>query len=255
MQPQLQSTRLFLEQTDSTNRQLWRMLDEGQHLEEGFVIWAGLQTAGKGLGNTSWHGEAGKNLSLSLLLKPRFLPPGKQFSLNKCIALGICTTLRQLSNRHAFSIKWPNDIYCEDKKISGTLIENRIQGHLFETCIAGIGININQTRFPADIPNPGSLKMLTGKTHDLEKCLQALLKNIHEHYKLLKNGQESIINQKYLENLMGYQQQLSFQEEDTIFRAKVVGVSEYGKLILENDQGELKEYGMKEVVFLQNAQA
>ncbi len=249
------SAPLFMEQTDSTNRQLWRMLDEGQHFEEGFAIWAGFQTAGKGLGNTAWHGEANKNLSLSLLLKPHFLPPGKQFTLNKCIALAIHKTLIELCTGHTFTIKWPNDIYFDDKKIAGTLIENRILGHLFETCIVGVGININQTVFPADIPNPGSLKMITGKNLDLNICLQALLENIHQHYELLINGQEDFINQSYLENLLGYRQQLSFRKGETIFRAMIVGVNEYGKLILKNDHGRINEYGMKEVVFLQEDQA
>lgn len=255
MQSPLYSPPIYLTQTDSTNRELWRMLDAGQELQEGFSIWAGVQTAGKGQGNASWHGEANKNLSLSLLLKPHFLPPGKQFALNKCIALAIRATLAELSSGPAFSIKWPNDIYCKDKKVAGTLIENRIQGHLFETSIAGIGININQTDFPASIPNPGSLKMLTGKSHDLKNCLEALLEKIHQYYDTLKNGKESILNQEYLENLLGYQQQLLFQKEDIIFRAMITGVSEYGKLILKDGQGRLSEYGMKEVVFVLNDQA
>lgn len=255
MQYPFHNTPIYLKQTDSTNRELWRMLDADETLQEGFSIWAGLQTAGKGQGCASWHGEANKNLSLSLLLKPHFLPPGKLFLLNKCIALAIRATLEELSNRHKFTIKWPNDIYNNDKKIAGILIENRIQGHLFETCIAGIGVNINQCDFPASIPNPGSLKMLTGKSHELENCLQALLVNIHQYYGLLRNGEESTINQQYLENLLGYRQHLLFRKEETTFRAMITGISEYGKLILEDGQGKLSEYGMKEVAFVLNDQA
>ncbi len=255
MQYPFHNTPIFLEQTDSTNRELWRMLDAGAALPEGFSIYAGLQTAGKGQGSASWHGEANKNLSLSMLLKPNFLPPGKQFILNKCIALAIRASLEELSNGHVFKIKWPNDIYFNNKKIAGTLIENRIQGHLFEICIAGIGININQCDFPASIPNPVSLRMLTGKSHELENCLQALLGNIHHYYSLLRKGEEGNINQQYLEKLLGYRQLLLFRKEDTIFRAIIIGVNEYGKLILEDGQGKLSEYGMKEVAFVLNDQA
>ncbi len=255
MQYPIHNTPIYLKQTDSTNRELWRMLDAGGALPEGFSIFAGLQTAGKGQGSASWHGEANKNLSLSLLLKPHFLPPGKQFILNKCIALSIPAALEELSNGHIFSIKWPNDIYSKDKKIAGTLIENRIQGHLFEICIAGIGININQCDFPASIPNPISLKMLTGKSHELEHCLQVLLEKIYHYYSLLRKGEEGIINQQYLEKLLGYRQRLLFRKEDTIFRAMITGVNEYGKLILKDEQGKLSEYGMKEVAFVLNDQA
>jgi BirA family transcriptional regulator, biotin operon repressor / biotin---[acetyl-CoA-carboxylase] ligase len=250
-----QNQPLYLKQTDSTNRELWRMLDSGNDLTEGFCISAGLQTAGRGQGNSIWQSEANNNLILSILLKPHFLPPGKQFMLNKSVALAIRATLEELTDGLVFAIKWPNDIYCLNKKIAGTLIENRIQGNLFEISIAGIGININQTSFPKNIPNPGSLKMLTGVSYDLENCLGTLLKIIYQYYNLLRDDKEDTINAEYLNNMLGYQEYKLYSHDKNEFRAMITGVNEYGKLILKDENEMLREYGVKEVVFVLNDQA
>ncbi len=240
----------FLEQCDSTNRELWRMLDAGKALEEGFTIQAGFQTAGRGQGTTSWVSEAGKNLLCSVLLKPHFLPPAKQFLLNKCLALAIQETLSQIDNRHVYAIKWPNDIYTENKKISGTLIENRILGTTLELCVAGIAININQQSFPPGIPNPSSLAILNQKDYNISKCLEHLLGNIMKYYSLLKQNKTETIDQAYLNHLLGYKQPIKFLSQGKAFRATIQGVSDHGKLILQDEENNIREYGMKEVEFL-----
>jgi BirA family transcriptional regulator, biotin operon repressor / biotin---[acetyl-CoA-carboxylase] ligase len=250
-----QNQLLYLKRVDSTNRELWRMLDSDNNLPEGLCIWAGLQTAGRGQGNNTWHSSANNNLSLSILLKPHFLPPRKQFMLNKSIALAIRATLEELTDGLVFAIKWPNDIYCQNKKIAGTLMENRIQGNLFETSIAGIGININQTGFPGSIPNPVSLKMLTGVSYDLELCLDSLLKKTHHYYNLLRDDQEVTINEEYLNNLLGYQEYRLFSQNNNEFRAMIAGVNEYGKIILKDENEMPREYGVGEIVFVLNDQA
>ncbi len=243
-------TLLFLEQTDSTNRELWRMLDAGKDLNDGFAVQTGFQTAGRGQGSMSWVSKAGKNLLCSVLLKPQFLHPAKQFLVNKCFALAIREALSQIDNQHVYTIKWPNDIYCVDKKIAGTLIENRILGNTLELCVAGIGININQRSFPAEIPNPTSLAILNQKDYNIRKCLEYLLGNIMKFYSLLKQNKTEIIDQAYLNHLLGYKQPMKFMSEGKAFRARLEGVNDHGKLILQDTENNTREFGMKEVEFL-----
>ncbi len=240
----------YIEQIDSTNRELWRMLDAGHDIPEGFALWAGRQTAGRGLGENSWSSEPYKNLTFSILLKPRFLPPNKQFMLNKAIALAIFTSLSETCKSIVFHIKWPNDIYCGNKKIAGTLIENRIMGNSYELCVAGIGININQLRFHDNLPNATSLTLLTGSEFDIKKMLNSVAEHILHYYSLLRNKHISIINEKYLQHLLGYSNWMQFTRCNETFYAMIQGVNDHGKLILENESGTIIECAMKEIEFL-----
>lgn len=241
---------VVLGETDSTNLELWRRIDRGEVLPEGFVLWAGMQTAGRGQAGTKWYGEANKNLSFSVILKPGFLPPSKLFMLNKCIALGIRAALEDLTDDSGFSIKWPNDILWQKGKIAGTLIENRIQGQTFELTVAGIGININQTVFPAAIPNPTSLALISGREYDIAECLGQVFHQLITYYRYLKEGKETLINKAYMEQLLGLGEWMHFRHQDKNIKAMICGVNEYGKLILKNEDHQYSEHGMKEVELL-----
>lgn len=238
---------MYIKQTDSTNRELWRMLDAGQELPAGFTLWAGDQTAGKGLGNTSWISQPFKNLTFSLLLKPVFLHPAKQFLLNKAIAVAIITALSEISSTIAFQIKWPNDIYFNNKKIAGTLIENRIMGQKFEACVVGVGVNINQREFSADLPNPTSLALLSGKDYEINGVMNMIQKHIMLCYTNVKQQSNIAIHNTYLEHLLGFGRLMQFASEGKIFYATIVDVNDYGKLILQDENGDQKEFAMKEI--------
>lgn len=237
----------YIEETDSTNLELWRMIKRGALPPEGSIVWAGNQTRGRGQAETHWESEANKNLTFSILLMPAFLPPSKQFILNKTVALGIRDALATLCKQFPFFIKWPNDIYADKGKIAGTLIENRISGRSYELCVAGIGININQTTFPEDIPNPVSLTRLTGEVHDLSACIKVVEEHLMKRYTQLKQGNEATIDQEYLEHLLGYQQQMRFSTDQETFTATVSGISEYGQLLLTLPDGTQQAFGMKEI--------
>ena len=146
---------MFVAKIDSTNSALCNMLQE-QKLPDGFTLYTYHQTQGRGQRGNQWESEPNKNLLLSTLIKPKELPIEHNFLLSEVVALAVKKTLDQ----HCcdISIKWPNDIYWKDKKIAGILIENTWMGRFVNTCIAGIGININQTNFLSDAPNPISLK-------------------------------------------------------------------------------------------------
>ena len=154
-----------VESTDSTNSLLKQMLAKGEWPKgEGF-LYAGFQTAGRGQTGNGWESEEGKNLLCSILLPPR----ENLFELNIIVSVAVQRLLGE-----DFTIKWPNDIYWGDKKIAGILIENAIVGSEVKYSIAGIGLNVNQTEFLSDAPNPISLKQITGKEYDIDQLMQKL---------------------------------------------------------------------------------
>ncbi len=241
----------YLQETDSSNKELWRMIEAATELPpEGTVVQAGMQTAGRGQGSTVWLGEPNKNLLFSVLLKPTFLPPAAQFMLNKCIALAIRDALSVLCKQQPFTIKWPNDIYCKGGKIAGTLIENRIMGKTCELTVAGIGININQSLFPPDIPHATSLKLLTASDHDIDQCRQEVVKYIDTYYCALKKGNYKEISDVYLQHLLGYNKLLKFMINGMVTQARINGVDPYGKLLLTTNEGVTHACGNKEITFL-----
>ncbi len=217
---------------------------------EGTVVQAGMQSAGRGQGNTVWVGEPNKNLLFSLLLKPTFLPPTDQFMLNKCIALAIRDALSLICKQQPFAIKWPNDIYCRGRKIAGTLIENRIMGKTCELTVAGIGININQSLFPPDIPNATSLKLLTGSDHDIDQCRREVVRQTDTCYSALKKGNHKKINESYLQHLWGCNKRMKFLINGMVTEAMITGTDPHGKLLLTTIGGVTHACGTKEVAFL-----
>ena len=122
------------------------------------------QTAGKGQRGNKWHSARGKNLLFSIALKfddltgPHF-QAYDQFSINEMAALSVVDFLAAHSIKA--KIKWPNDIYVNDRKICGMLIENSIQAGRIAWSIVGIGINVNQTVFSRDTGNPTSMALET----------------------------------------------------------------------------------------------
>ncbi len=228
------------------------MIDSGEIDAEGSVVHAGVQHSGRGMGNTSWQSEPGKNLLFSVLLKPVFIEPAWQFLLNKCIALSLREALSFVCSEADFIIKWPNDIYSGGGKISGTLIENRIMGKTLEMSVIGVGININQEAFPSDIPRPVSLKLLSGREFSVNGCLKAIYSVLLQNYLLLKEdpqGRAAIIEESYTKNLMGYGKVMSFKMGGRELKAEVCGVDRYGKLLIRDNKGNTHACGTKEVEF------
>lgn len=163
------NTRIIrLEETDSTNRYLKSYIPEAD--EEMTVVVADYQSAGKGQGTHSWESERGKNLLFSILVHPHWVPVARQFMLSMAGALALKDALD--SYVEGITLKWPNDVYWNDKKISGTLIENSIDSHGIKRCVFGIGVNINQAEFHSDAPNPVSLFQILGYKVDREEVLQ-----------------------------------------------------------------------------------
>ena len=239
-----------LKETDSTNSHLLRLIDI-EKLSEGAVVITQKQAQGRGQRGTFWKSEPGKNLTLSILLKPTFLKPEEQFSLSKSVSLavfGFILSLMPDGLSHKTKIKWPNDIYIENKKVAGILIENSVNGNSISHSIVGIGINVNQGVFPAELPNPTSLKLITGKAFMLENCLERLCSYIEKRYSQLRNHSKEI-DSGYLKNLYRFDEFANYNYKGEKLKVKITGVAKNGRLILEKENGKSLECDFKEIEF------
>jgi BirA family biotin operon repressor/biotin-[acetyl-CoA-carboxylase] ligase len=237
----------YLEEVDSTNNYLQRLAESGT-VEEGVVIVAAMQTSGRGHGDNSWESERAKNLTFSLLLKPWHIEPANQFNITMLVSLAISNVLEQHLQRHRVSIKWPNDIYAGDKKIAGMLIQNSLKGNRLEHSIVGIGLNVNQTRFLAETPNPVSIKMLMKSNTSLDELLRSLLAELLKNYEVSYSPQYlERIRAAYLGKLYRLNEWSGFRAGGAAFQAKILGIGQFGRLKLQMKDGQEKHYGFKEL--------
>ena len=183
---------LWLETADSTNHVLRERMAELDNLS---VIAAREQTAGRGQGTHTWFSTPGENLTFSILY--RFGAVGTLAASDALLITQVTTlALRDYLLGHGVQarIKWPNDIWVEDRKICGILIENILEGGLVRESIVGIGLNVNETGWPDGLPNPVSLRELTGRRYSPEEELLALHKEICRRFGMLASpdGRKSL---------------------------------------------------------------
>jgi len=236
-----------LSSTDSTNLYAAQLL-KSENVEEGTIVHTYEQKAGRGLGQNTWESEKGKNLTFSIILFPHFLPVQHHYMLSKVVSLGVSEYVS--SKIDHIKIKWPNDIYWQDKKLAGILIENSIKGSTMNYSVAGIGLNLNQVQFVSNAPNPVSLKQITKKKYAIDDELVLVRQHIKKYYQMLKAGQMNEINRAYIDNLYRFNKFYNFRWNNRIFRAKITGVNEYGHLQVLTSDNEKKEFEMKEIEFL-----
>ena len=236
---------IHLIETESTN-QLLRSLSEAGTLPNKSVIWADYQTKGRGQAGNSWESESGKNLLCSILYYPERLLANRAFRVLEMAALSVKYTLNKYISD--ISVKWPNDIYWKDQKISGILIENDLTGHLITRSIIGIGINLNQTVFKDGSPNPISLSIITGNTYDREKILFLLLAEFVSLTKEFKDKGDDNLHQKYCTALYRRDGFHAYQDAAGCFKARIHTIDPSGQLILERQDCQLSTYNFKEVV-------
>lgn len=206
------------------------------------------QTAGRGQQGNSWEAERGKNILFSLLCHPDFVRASKQFLLSQCMALAIRNALAV--HVEGVMVKWPNDIYVGDKKISGTLIECDLMGKSIANCIIGTGVNINQEVFVSDAPNPTSLKLLTGREYDKEEVLADIIRRFAELYDRLVQGEEEAIRKEYMQCLYRKEGMHEYEDVRGRFMAEIAGVEPTGHLLLKFENGNTVRYEFKEVKFV-----
>ena len=236
-----------LEQIDSTNAYLKRMLSECDI--RNWVVSANEQTAGKGMGSNAWESEARQNLTFSMALEMVFLPAERQFLLSEAVALGIIEVLDTLLPPEKLSIKWPNDIFYENRKLAGILINSTIKANMMDVSIIGIGLNVNQMQFQDWPTHPISLKMITGKGYDLRPLLEQIAERIIIKVGQLKSA-PTLIEQDYLKRLFRYHTWADYEVNRKVLRLYMTGIDRFGQLQLVDEQQEPHQYEIKQIKFL-----
>lgn len=221
----------------------------GAEYHDGDIVWADFQTAGRGQRGHSWESRAGENLTFSVVLEPHFLPVTEQFMLLEAVALALYDFFAELGVDT--KIKWTNDIYVGDKKAVGILIEHSYSGGKLSRTIVGIGINVNQREFSADIPNPVSLALLTDRNYDREGLLKQFEKCLSHRYSQLKNGDWGKLQTDYHSVLYRRDERHTYALADgTRFEGIIRGVKPTGDLIVEWEDGKQRSYLFKEIEFV-----
>lgn len=238
---------IFLEEVESTNNYA-NQLVLSKAAEHGTVVLAQHQIKGRGQQGNSWESEYGKNMLASIILFPQFLPAARQFYLSEIISLAIVDFLNSLKLRG--SIKWPNDIYIDNQKVAGILIENSVMHNHISTSIIGIGLNLNQEKFISDAPNPVSLKQVTGSDYDIEAVAYTIFSMLEKWCKILEYQRFNEIDAAYLKHLFRANEWAVFAINGKQFKARISGIGEYGQLILEDENGIFTEFMFKEVEFV-----
>jgi len=237
----------FFANLPSTNKHAALLL-KNRDLDEGTVLYTNYQSAGQGQIGNRWESEDSKNLLISIILFPSMINPSDQFLISMTISLGICDFLRRYIP--ATAIKWPNDIYVNNDKIAGILIENSVMGSQIQNTIAGIGLNINQKKFLSDAPNPVSLSMITGLQYDLATCLHQLTSDLDKRYKQLISENFSQIKNEYILQLFRLNEWFGFKDHQGVFTGRILSVTDSGRLQIERQAGKLSEYSFKEIDFI-----
>jgi BirA family biotin operon repressor/biotin-[acetyl-CoA-carboxylase] ligase len=219
-----------LESVDSTNNYAMGLIHEGL-ARDGMVCLARHQWAGKGQRGKSWQSEAGQNLMMSLIIVPGSLLVSQQFLFSAAVALGMLDSV-QMYERQNWSIKWPNDIYWNDRKAAGILIESIIQGKKWPYAVVGVGMNLNQVSFPADIPNAISLKQITGKNQDALAIAREMLPPIQNRISNLRKDPGQILTD-FNQSLYKIHQPVTLKKGNELIIADLKGVNEQGLLLTD----------------------
>jgi BirA family biotin operon repressor/biotin-[acetyl-CoA-carboxylase] ligase len=220
-----------LESVDSTNNYAMARIHEGM-ASDGMIYLARHQWAGKGQRGKTWISERGQNLIMSLVIEPSPLNISQQFLFSAAIAITILDLLRgfQIEN---LKIKWPNDIYWNDRKAGGLLIESIITGQTWNWAVIGIGLNLNQSDFPGELPNAVSLRQITGAMYEPVDIARNLVAGIRERISILHKNSDQILLE-FNNSLYKKDQIISFRNNDEIFVSSLKGVDANGCMITED---------------------
>ncbi len=240
---------LKLDATDSTNSYLKDLVREGKP-RNWTVVSARQQTRGRGQQGAFWFSDIDKNLTFSILIMDTGLRATEQFLLNCAVSIGMLKVLKSL-NIPRLKVKWPNDIMSGSSKLAGILIENSLIRDSIAHSIVGIGLNVNQDLFPAELAGAVSMKERTGEHYNLEDLLDRLITHIKEEMLSLETSQFEKLRSEYAENMYRKNAPSMFKlPGGKPFVAEIRGVTNSGLLILRDEDGKDAHYAHKEVEYL-----
>ncbi len=229
----------------STNDFAAEVLSQNPH-ENGTLIITESQTQGRGQRGNIWEAESGKNLTFSVIFQPDSLLASDHFRLNMAVCLAIYDFLILFLEKNKVKIKWSNDIYFEDRKLGGVLIENTISEQKIRHSIIGIGLNINQLSF--ENPKAVSLTTLTNTAYNLENLLEKLGENLEKRILQIRQ-QNATLRAEYLQNLYWYQETHFFRIGNQEISGQILGIDQTGNLALQINQ-KIRYFSFKEIVFI-----
>jgi BirA family biotin operon repressor/biotin-[acetyl-CoA-carboxylase] ligase len=256
---------MYVARTNSTNTLLKELLAKSEWPEGEEFLYAGYQTAGRGQTGNGWESEEGKNLLCSILVerqKTATIKEESPFYLNVTVSVAVHRLLSQelMAKSQQLTVKWPNDLYWQDKKMAGILIENAIIGNEVKYSIAGIGLNINQTEWKSDAPNPVSLKQITGKEYNIDEQMKSLS---HAIRAVLSEPEEEVwayykahLYRKdgfwpFVERDVSIQPTMNADKQTKgQFMARIADILPTGEIVLEDPEGIRKKYHFKEIRFV-----
>ena len=263
---------MYIEATYSTNTLLKERLARGEWPKDEKYLRAGYQTAGRGQAGNGWESEKDKNLLCSIVVESRKSKDKSPFYLNVAVSVAVCRTAQAILQRsgltakrsysasgltaQAVSIKWPNDIYWGDKKLAGILIENAIIGSALKFSIAGIGLNVNQTEWHSDAPNPVSLRQISGEEYDLDALMQRLYAEVQKafdedawaYYRAHLYRREGFW--PFLEREVSIEPTTNAYDNADAFLAQIKDILPTGEIVLQDQQGQARQYHFKQVRYV-----
>ena len=224
----------ILDSVDSTNNYAMAKVREGM-ATHGMAVVSKAQTAGKGQRGKTWKSVEGQSIAMSLILKTDMLRIDQQFYLSMCMALAANDFLNKYTSGQT-AIKWPNDLYWCDRKAAGVLIENvvssgQLQTRNWQWAVVGIGVNVNQTYFDASLPNPVSLKQITGKEYDVIVLAEELYHLMMNYFDNLLEKNYSELHAAYLQHLYKKNKKVRLKKENAVFETVIKSVNTQGQLI------------------------
>ncbi|MBC7554127.1 MAG: biotin--[acetyl-CoA-carboxylase] ligase [Taibaiella sp.] len=227
-----------LDFTDSTNNYAMQLID-GNKAQHGMTIVARSQTNGKGQRGRTWVDVPGESLLMSVIVVPH-QSISEQFMFNAAIALSIANVLQKLNEEWKVNIKWPNDIIVNDKKAGGILIENILRGAAWSSSVIGLGLNVNQSLFPDELPYAVSLKIASGKNYLITELVDLIRTGILKGVDERKSSEEILFEYNKLLFKKGDYQYFSDQTQR--WRARILSVTNEGMLVVQLEDCSIVNY-------------
>lgn len=248
---------IILDKVSSTNSYIAErlLISNLPSLPSPTTVCAYAQTSGRGQRGNSWHAAAGMNLTLSTFFKPNGLPSSQAFTMNILASLtvmsAIIETLGEDVRKH-LSVKWPNDVYYDDQKIAGILIEQSFTDRHVDYAIIGVGININEDKFPESLPNPISLYGITGEQYPIKLILEHYIRAFDGLAPLTRRvADRDRLLKAYLGVLYRRENEHRWRDADGEFVARISGIGPMGRLLLQVEgEEEVRRYTFKEVAYI-----
>ena len=235
-----------LDEVDSTNRYALDLVRTNRPAQ-GLVISAKFQRDGRGQRGKRWEADVDDNALFSIIYYPE-VSVDKQFEYNQRVAVGLWMGLKEMLTGKAVTIKWPNDVYVGKKKIAGILIQNVLTGKRIDHMVVGIGVNVNQTTFPEDLPNPTSLLLQTGDRSKPGRIIERLVTHVD---KAFWEMQPEVVKAYYLQNLYLKSEKTHFSVNGQRFPGEIVGISNQGELMVRHASG-VRCYAFGEIEYEQS---